>query len=594
MSEHESPSELPVDDLDAAELLQLGLTQDHVSTPDGQSSGEAGRFVPPALELLADRFPDYEILEPLGYGGMGCVYKARQKHLDRIVALKILPAEFSQDPAFTDRFAREARMLAKLTHPNIVTIHDFGQAQEFSYLVMEYVDGMNLREVLRTGGMQPEHSLAVLHALAGALDYAHGEGVVHRDIKPENILFDRRGHVKLADFGLAKLAYSSDVNPTLTLTRQALGTPHYMAPEQWETPQQVDHRADIYALGVVGYEMLTGRLPVGKFDAPSTLVPLPTAVDDVIHKALYRDPDKRFQEAKQIQDVLAPLISSTSQTAWASPHGRDVEGASPNRLKALFQEWASEYWPSDRVRGTLEWGSSAFIAKLKSFGSLLLKLPWGTIAGFFLIVGMVNTSWVVGKEAHGYINKSNGHSSREPEPDWDEKTIPMDKDFGKSEYEINYYTRGYDAFDTQTSFGVINIPNQRIPIYVENFWLLVAAGGILFLALFRPVFGPRGDLLAVLIAVYGIQHIVLFLGTPTEEILVRNYDQVVGIEYRPAPLITGLVFGLLLLGLVWRLFLAVVQHHQETPESERHVLRSLFQSILGLPPHRPEQKTDPH
>ena len=256
MSETRPTSELSVENLDAGNLLQLGLNGEDV--PSSAHSGESSRFVPPALEMLAERFPELEILEPIGYGGMGCVYKARQKHLDRIVALKILPAELSQDPAFAERFAREARMLAKLSHPNIVTIHDFGQAQEFSYLVMEYVDGMNLREVLRTGGLEPEQSLAVLSALAGALDYAHGEGVVHRDIKPENILFDRRGHVKLADFGLAKLAYPSAVNPTLTLTRQAFGTPHYMAPEQWESPQEVDHRADIYALGVVGYEMLTG------------------------------------------------------------------------------------------------------------------------------------------------------------------------------------------------------------------------------------------------------------------------------------------------------------------------------------------------
>ena len=221
-------------------------------------------------------------------------------------------------------------MLAKLSHPNIVTIHDFGQASEFSYLVMEYVDGMNLREILRTGGLESQQSLAVISALAEALDYAHAEGVVHRDIKPENILFDRRGHVKLADFGLAKLAYPSAVNPTLTLTRQALGTPHYMAPEQWESPQDVDHRADIYALGVVGYEMLTGRLPVGKFDAPSTLTKVSTVVDDVIHKALHRDPAKRYQEAPKSKTIWLRWFPACRKPCGPVPLGKDWMARFPN------------------------------------------------------------------------------------------------------------------------------------------------------------------------------------------------------------------------------------------------------------------------
>ncbi len=571
MSETRPASELSVDQLNPGDLLQLGLEGEEASSVH---SGESSRFVPPALEMLADRFPELEILEPIGYGGMGCVYKARQKHLDRVVALKILPAELSQDPAFAERFAREARMLAKLSHPNIVTIHDFGQAQEFSYLVMEYVDGMNLREVLRTGGLEPEQSLAVLSALAGALDYAHGEGVVHRDIKPENILFDRRGHVKLADFGLAKLAYPSAVNPTLTLTRQALGTPHYMAPEQWESPQEVDHRADIYALGVVGYEMLTGRLPVGKFDAPSSLAKLSPVVDDVIHKALHRDPAKRYQEARQIQEALAPVLSVPPERLWSGPFGRNSEGMPMKRWEAVFREWASEYWPSRSVRGTMEWMRDEVVAGAVFLAQGLLKLPWGAIAGFFLILGMVNSYWAMGRvESQHYGRVSFTEDG-------------VAKSVAQPIAEI--HTRGFDGFDSLTRFDMIR---------VENYWVLVAAGGILFLALFRPVFGPRADLLAILLAGYGILHVCLFYNTPAEYVIsemvsgprwhpsITHVLNVSHMEYRAAPLVVGITFAVLLLSLVWNMFSRLAANLQAAPAEDRRFLRSFYESILGLPPH---------
>ena len=550
MAEQQSSAELSVESLSAAKLLELGLSPQMDSAVG--SGGEAGRFVPPTLGLLAERFPDLEILAPIGYGGMGCVYKARQKHLDRIVALKILPAELSQDPAFAERFAREARMLAKLSHPNIVTIHDFGQAGEFSYLVMEYVDGMNLREVLRTGGLETPHSLDVLAALAGALDYAHAQGVVHRDIKPENILFDRRGHVKLADFGLAKLAYPSAINPTLTLTRQALGTPHYMAPEQWESPQNVDHRADIYALGVVGYEMLTGRLPVGKFDPPSTLTKVSPVVDDVIHKALHRDPAKRYQEARQIQTALAPVISGISPSAWGKSIDRDGQAGGYKRWEAMLREFASEYWPGQPVRGTLQWLRNEIVSAAKVLWQGLLKLPWGAMAGFFLILGMVNTDWAVGQTQQQ-------RTERHP---WGVQQIVT--------YNV---PQGFDGFDTLTQFDAIR---------VENYWVLVAAGGILFLAVFRPIFGARADLLAILLAIYGIVHVVLFFQTPLN--LVVAHSNVSNLEYRAAGLVVGITFGVLLVSLIWVLLVRIIMHFQESPKTDRNFLRSFYQSLLGLPP----------
>src|SRR5437899_2545090 len=244
-------------------LLQAGLG---VAEPTG---AYAAGFVPPTPQEVAPRFPQLQILELVGQGGMGAVYKARQQGLDRFVAVKILPPQAARDPAFAERFAREARSLARLNHPNIVSVYDFGQTGDLYFFVMEYVDGVNLRHILLDRKLRPEEALKLVPQLCDALQYAHDEGVVHRDIKPENILLDKKGRVKIADFGLAKLLGRDAANFTLTGSQQVMGTLYYMAPEQVERPLEVDHRADIYSLGVVFYEMLTGQLPVGRFPMPS-------------------------------------------------------------------------------------------------------------------------------------------------------------------------------------------------------------------------------------------------------------------------------------------------------------------------------------
>ena len=204
-----------------------------------------------AIADLAPHFPQLEIIELLGQGGMGAVYKARQKHLDRFVALKVIPPAAANEPAFAERFAREARALARLNHPNIVMVHDFGEAGGIYYLLMEFVDGSNLRQAMGAGHLQPQEAIAIVPLVCDALQYAHDQGVVHRDVKPENVLLDKSGHVKIADFGLAKLLHHSPRDFTLTHSRQVMGTPQYMAPEQIERPSDVDHRADIYSLGVM-------------------------------------------------------------------------------------------------------------------------------------------------------------------------------------------------------------------------------------------------------------------------------------------------------------------------------------------------------
>src|ERR1700733_7060457 len=196
------------------------------------------------LEQVASVFPQLEIVEMIGQGGMGAVFKVRQPKLERFAALKLLPQSLAANPAFAGRFEREARLLAKLSHPNIVSVYDYGQAGEFFYLLMEYVDGVNLRQAMRAGRFEPRQALGIVPKICEALQYAHDEGVLHRDIKPENILLDTKGRVKLVDFGIAKLTAESDsipvggtsIDPSFTQSGIAVGTPSYMAPEQREHP----------------------------------------------------------------------------------------------------------------------------------------------------------------------------------------------------------------------------------------------------------------------------------------------------------------------------------------------------------------------
>src|ERR1039458_3980731 len=193
-------------------MMKVGLGSEVQSGPGRAGAVPPGKgrpFLAPAVAELAPMFPQLEILSLIGQGGMGAVYQARQKELDRIVALKILPPGIGQDAAFAERFTREAKALAKLNHPGIVTLYEFGRADGLFYFLMEYVDGVSLRQLLNAGRVSPREALAIVPQICDALQYAHDQGIVHRDIKPENILLDRRGRVKVADFGLAKLIGSS-------------------------------------------------------------------------------------------------------------------------------------------------------------------------------------------------------------------------------------------------------------------------------------------------------------------------------------------------------------------------------------------------
>ncbi|KAA5545607.1 serine/threonine protein kinase [Roseiconus nitratireducens] len=279
---------------------------------DALNEGEkpAGAFVPPTVGRLSELFPSLEIIGLLGAGGMGAVYKARQKGLDRFVALKVLPEEFDHDVKFALRFTREARTLAKLSHPNIVSVFEFGKVQDTFYFLMEFVDGPTLRDVVHGGELSPEQALAIVPHLCDALQFAHDKGVIHRDIKPENILISKDGTVKIADFGLARILGNELQQTALTGTHQVMGTPRYMAPEQFEGTRSVDHRADIYSLGVVFYEMLTGELPIGRFAAPSRKVAIDVRLDEVVLRTLEKEPERRYQQASQVKSDVQSIAST--------------------------------------------------------------------------------------------------------------------------------------------------------------------------------------------------------------------------------------------------------------------------------------------
>ncbi len=322
-------------------LLKAGFHSEvDLGTPTMSGSAQAdpalprhkagSQFDPPPVERLAPLFPHLEILGLIGKGGMGAVYKARQRGLDRMVAIKILPPEIGNDPSFAERFTREARALARLTHNNIVSIYDFGQVNGLFFIVMEYVDGVNLRQTILTGALAPPAALAIIPQLCEALQFAHDEGIVHRDIKPENILLDKKGRVKIADFGLSKILGHEAADLSLTGSHQVMGTPRYMAPEQMQGSRHVDHRADIYSLGVVFYELLTGELPLGKFAPPSRKVHVDVRLDEVVLRTLEQYPEHRYQHASEVKSAVDG-IASRPNAPIRGPHENSAPQHQPSR-----------------------------------------------------------------------------------------------------------------------------------------------------------------------------------------------------------------------------------------------------------------------
>lgn len=269
--------------------------------------------------LIGKTLGTYEIVSEIGRGGMAIVYKAYQRSLERFVALKVLPPQFTFDFEFLRRFQVEAKAAAKLKHPNIVTIYDVGEQNGWHYIVMEFLDGVSLAHVIRReGALAPTRVAHIVAQIASALDYAHALGFVHRDIKPGNIIIGVNDHATLTDFGIVKAAEGTRV----TKSGMMIGTPEYIAPEQIRG-QAVDARADVYALGVVCYEMLTGRVPfqgdtarvlyAQVHEMPSLLhivnPRVSLAVEQAVNTALAKDPAQRFGRAGEFASALTSAVS---------------------------------------------------------------------------------------------------------------------------------------------------------------------------------------------------------------------------------------------------------------------------------------------
>jgi hypothetical protein len=282
-----------------------------MSTTSSASKPSAG-WQPPTLEEMQAMLPQYEFVSLLGRGGMGAVYKAVQVSLDRPVAIKVLPVDLvdDEDSQFAERFKNEARTMAKMNHPSIVDVFDFGETQTcLLYIVMEFIDGTDVSQMIVSQGKLPEdYALSITAHVCDALNYAHRNGIIHRDIKPANILINMEGAVKVADFGLAK---ASDAGQSgLTKTNMAMGTPDFVAPEALVPGIPLDGRADLYAVGVMLYQMLTGEIPRGIWSLPGAKLGTDPRFDGIITKAMQTDREVRYQTAAEIRQELDVILTT--------------------------------------------------------------------------------------------------------------------------------------------------------------------------------------------------------------------------------------------------------------------------------------------
>jgi basic membrane protein A len=339
-------------------------------------------------DLTGRQLGPYQIVAPLGEGGMAAVFRAYQPGMERYVALKILPRHFADDPEFAARFQREARILAQLQHPHILPVFDYGQVEGYSFIVMPFVPSGTLTDSIQGQPLPLPRIRQVISQVGDALSYAHGRGLVHRDVKPSNVLIDESGNCLLTDFGLARMVEAS-VN--LTAIGTLMGTPAYMSPEQG-SGSKIDSRSDIYSLGIILYEMATGRVPYraetpvavvvmhtsAPLPLPRSVNPdLPEAVERVILKALARNPDDRYQTAEDLVAALkraipeTPMVTSKPEPR-VTPRPKPIHrGASPTLVAPPAGGAIAPSAPKRRIPGWA-WASAVLLLGLMAAGGMFL------------------------------------------------------------------------------------------------------------------------------------------------------------------------------------------------------------------------------
>jgi len=321
-------------------------------------------------DLSGQTLGNYTLGERIGRGGMADVYRARQESMDRDVAVKVMAESLAANPEFLARFEREARVIARLQHPHILPVIDFGRSGDYVYLVMRLIGGGSLAERLESGPFTLRQVDRLLSQIASALHYAHQRGVIHRDLKPNNILLDEEENAYLTDFGIAKMLAATSGAHSLTATGRVMGTPAYMAPEQWRS-EPVDARTDIYALGVILFEMLMGNLPFQAetpfammykhFDTPPPLPriinpDLPDQVEVILTRALAKHPGQRYPSAEALAEHFSQMVRAlpSEQLRRALPRAtaQQIEAATPSASASEQHEATEPISVVRRIPGT--------------------------------------------------------------------------------------------------------------------------------------------------------------------------------------------------------------------------------------------------
>ena len=328
-------------------------------------------FVAPEPEVLAPLFPNYAITSLIACGGMGAVYRAKQIALERDVAIKILPRELNRDASFRSGFAAEAKAMAKLNHPNLIGVYDFGEVEGMLFLVMEFVAGPSLHQVANGKAILVDETAKLMSAVCLGLAHAHENGILHRDIKPANILLDLQHNPKIGDFGLAR-----PIGVTAKADEEIYGTPHYTAPEVVDNPRNVDARADIFSLGVVLHELLTGKLPAVDPRLPSVISGCPTAFDSIVHRATHPNPAFRYPDVSTMGRDLAETLKQVEAQASAGPKFRGMAKVPPPKAAVAAAAAHSAHRPAVRpatsaVRksGPLKISNTGYKAVKKSYAT---------------------------------------------------------------------------------------------------------------------------------------------------------------------------------------------------------------------------------